>query len=45
MSPGEKDDEQLGEDVGVADIEIVLERGDGDVAVELFGGVSGCLID
>lgn len=35
MSPGEEDDEQLGEDVAVRDVEVVFERGDVDIAVEL----------
>jgi len=35
MTPGEEDEANLAEDVGVGDIEIVLERGDRDISIEL----------
>ena len=35
VPPGEEDDEEFGEDVGVGDVEVVLQLGDVDVAVEL----------
>lgn len=38
MSPWEKDQKDFIQDVGVGDVEVVFERGDGDVAIELQGG-------
>jgi hypothetical protein len=35
MAPGEEHDEELGEHVAVRHIEVVFERGDVDIAVEL----------
>ena len=39
MAPGEEDEEEFVEDVGVGDVEVVFEGGDVDVAVELGRGV------
>lgn len=36
MAPWKEDDEELGEDIAVRDIEIVFQGGDIDIAVELF---------
>jgi hypothetical protein len=36
MAPGKQDENQLGEDVGVGDVEVVLQRWYRDIAVELF---------
>ena len=38
MPPREKDEEDFIQDVGVGDVEVVFERGDRDVAIELQGG-------
>jgi hypothetical protein len=35
VPPGEEDDAELGEDVGVGDVEVVLEGADGDVFADL----------
>lgn len=35
MPPWEKDYAEFGEDVGVCDVEVVLQRGHGNVATEL----------
>lgn len=35
MSPWEKDEKEFIQDVGVGDVEVVFERGDRDVAIEL----------
>lgn len=35
MAPGEQDDVEFGQDVGVGDVEVVFKLGDVDVAVEL----------
>jgi hypothetical protein len=35
VSPGEEDKQQLVQDVGVGDVEIVLESGYRDIAIEL----------
>lgn len=36
MAPWKEDDEELGEDIAVRDIEVVFQGGDIDIAVELF---------
>jgi hypothetical protein len=36
MPPGEEDQEYLIEDVGVRNVEVMLERGNVDISVELF---------
>lgn len=38
MPPREKDEKDFIQDVGVGDVEVVFERGDRDVAIELQGG-------
>lgn len=44
VPPGEEDDAQLGEDVGVGDVEVVFEGADGDVFADLEGCISNwCL--
>jgi hypothetical protein len=35
VPPGEEDDAELGEDVGVGDVEVVFEGADGDVFADL----------
>ena len=37
MAPGEEDEEEFAEDVGCADVEVVFQGWDGDVAVQLYG--------
>lgn len=39
VPPGEEDEEELVEDVGVGYVEVVLERGDVDEAVDLWRGL------
>lgn len=40
MSPGEEDEAELADHVGVGDIEVVLEGGNGHIAIELYLCVS-----
>jgi hypothetical protein len=45
VPPREEDDAQLGEDVGVGDVEVVFESADGDVFADLeFPSVTGLCV-
>jgi hypothetical protein len=35
MTPGKEDEEKFGEDVGIGHVEVVLQGGYGNIAVEL----------
>lgn len=44
MAPGEEDEEELAEDVGGGDVEVMFQGGDGDVAVYLLEQRAGVSI-